>query len=56
MKLPLPNVLIPILSVIVVVGTAETASARTKKHLFPLNAGLGKNPTNRDFYVRYCAN
>jgi hypothetical protein len=26
------------------------------QHSFPLNAGLGNNPTNRDFYVRYCAN
>jgi hypothetical protein len=25
-------------------------------HSFPLTAGLGNNPTNRDFYVRYCAN
>jgi hypothetical protein len=25
-------------------------------HSFPLNAGLGNNPTNRDFYVRSCAN
>lgn len=32
MKLPLPNVLIAILAVIVVVTTAETALARTKKH------------------------
>jgi hypothetical protein len=149
MKLPLPNVLIAILAVIVVVSTAATALARTKKHRverppqpaliqeehgtpiivqglqwakqpartenqpkeraqrpptiprgsstsmppvpapsvpsaivsqpyvgvykpppinsfsdrvtqcqhsFPLNAGLGNNPTNRDFYVRYCAN
>ena len=32
MKLPLPNVLIPILAVIVVVATAETALPRTKKH------------------------
>ena len=32
MKLPLPNVLIPILAVIVVVATTETALARTKKH------------------------
>jgi hypothetical protein len=23
------------------------------QHSFPLNAGLGNNPTNRDFYVRY---
>jgi hypothetical protein len=23
---------------------------------FPLNAGLGNNPTNRDFYVRSCVN
>jgi len=26
------------------------------QHSFPLNAGLGNNPTKRDFYVRYCAN
>jgi hypothetical protein len=26
------------------------------QHSFPLNAGLGNNPTNRDFYVRSCAN
>jgi hypothetical protein len=26
------------------------------RHSFPLNAGLGNNPTNRDFYVRCCAN
>jgi hypothetical protein len=32
MKLPLPNVLIPILAVIVVVATVETALARPKKH------------------------
>ena len=25
-------------------------------HTFPLNAGLGNNPTNRDFYVRSCVN
>jgi hypothetical protein len=25
-------------------------------HSFPLNAGLGNNPTNRDAYVRSCAN
>jgi hypothetical protein len=25
-------------------------------HSFPLNAGLGNNPTNRDFYVRSCVN
>jgi hypothetical protein len=25
-------------------------------HSFPLNAGLGNNPTERDFYVRSCAN
>jgi hypothetical protein len=23
---------------------------------FPLNAGLGNNPSGRDAYVRYCAN
>jgi hypothetical protein len=23
-------------------------------HSFPLNAGLGNNPTNRDLYVRSC--
>jgi len=32
MKLPLPNVLIPMLAVIVVVATVETALARPKKH------------------------
>lgn len=26
------------------------------RHSFPLNAGLGSNPSNRDFYVRSCAN
>jgi hypothetical protein len=25
-------------------------------HSFPLNAGVGNNPTNRDAYVRQCAN
>jgi hypothetical protein len=25
-------------------------------HSFPLNAGLGNNPTTRDAYVRYCVN
>jgi hypothetical protein len=25
-------------------------------HSFPLNAGLGNNPTNRDAYVRSCVN
>jgi hypothetical protein len=25
-------------------------------HSFPLNAGRGNNPINRDFYVRSCAN
>jgi hypothetical protein len=25
-------------------------------HSFPVNAGLGNNPTNRDFYVRSCVN
>jgi hypothetical protein len=25
-------------------------------HSFPLNAGIGNNPTDRDSYVRQCAN
>jgi hypothetical protein len=25
-------------------------------HSFPLNAGLGNNPANKDFYVRRCVN
>jgi hypothetical protein len=36
----------------------NTFSDRVTKclHSFPLNAGLGNNPTERDFYVRSCAN
>ena len=40
MKLPLPNVLIPILAVIVVVATVETALARPKKHLIQEEHGI----------------